>query len=398
MTRTRTTTLHVSPRISAGLFLVLLALMSRAVLAKPPIIVGSGDPASCTEDALRDALDQAATNGGGTIRFDCGADPATITLALPPAPPQPPCLPTSLAIPDHTTIDGGGSITIAESPAPASSPCHDHINMFTVGPDVTATITDLALLHTRQSRFPVVTAVSNQGTFSATNVTFTGVGFALANFGTASLKKTTIQQSGDRDGMVGPVVNFGHLSIDDSALINNPLGGIRSFGGTIEIKNSLFQSNSAFFRGGAIASGGDVSVKNSRFIGNSAVREGGAIDNFGTMIIKNSLLSGNHTPVGNPSTGGAVFNGGSLTIENSTLSDNEASGLPNCTLCMAFGGAIYNTGEFGNGTLVIRNSDITSNTATTDGGGIYLAANSPAPALKHVKFANNTPNDIAPIP
>jgi predicted outer membrane repeat protein len=363
----------------------------------PPIVVGSGDAASCTEDALRDAVSQAAVAGGGTIRFDCGNDPVTITLASPPPPPpnSPPlCRSEGIVLPDHTTIDGGGTITLAQSPT--SLPCFTLITMLSIGPDVTAAVKDLNVLNTVNTRHHQVTAVANQGRFEATNVTVTGFTHALDNPGTASLKKTTIQQSGDEDGMVGPVVNSGVLRLDDSALIDNFFGAIYSLTGTLDIKNSLFQSNSGSRRGGAIRAGGDVSIKNSRFIGNNAV-DGGAIFNEGSVTIKNSILSGNTADTfSGPGGGGAVFNRGRLTIENSTLSDNQASFCLSSS-CAGFGGAVYTTGPF-DGTLVIRNSDITSNTAGTDGGGIYVTGNSPAPTLTHVKFANNTPNDIAPLP
>jgi len=43
--------------------------------SSPDTVVGNGTPASCTSEAF-----VAAVAGGGTITFDCGSAPKTITL------------------------------------------------------------------------------------------------------------------------------------------------------------------------------------------------------------------------------------------------------------------------------------------------------------------------------
>lgn len=65
----------------------------------PKTKVGDGTPGSCTEAALRSAL-----QGGGIITFDCGAAPHTITVA------------SELKIDNHAgdlVLDGGGKITLS---------------------------------------------------------------------------------------------------------------------------------------------------------------------------------------------------------------------------------------------------------------------------------------------
>lgn len=59
--------------------------------------VGTGNPAGCTEAALRSAV--AANNGA--IRFDCGAAPHTITLS------------SQLSIDNDLVLDGAGLITLS---------------------------------------------------------------------------------------------------------------------------------------------------------------------------------------------------------------------------------------------------------------------------------------------
>src|SRR5688572_3768840 len=47
-------------------------------VSSPTTVVGDGTPASCTAEAL-----QSAADAGGTIVFDCGASPVTITVGSP---------------------------------------------------------------------------------------------------------------------------------------------------------------------------------------------------------------------------------------------------------------------------------------------------------------------------
>ena len=91
------------------LLLVLLALPLPA-LADKPIIVGDGTAAGCTEAAVVNALAVAASVGGGTIKFHCGSGPVSILVT------------TTLVIPDNTTIDGDGTITLVGAKTPLFAP------------------------------------------------------------------------------------------------------------------------------------------------------------------------------------------------------------------------------------------------------------------------------------
>ncbi len=64
--------------------------------------VGDGTAASCTDAALHEAVRTVlASDAGGTVKFDCGAEPHTITLV------------ESLAIQGRLLLDGGGLITLS---------------------------------------------------------------------------------------------------------------------------------------------------------------------------------------------------------------------------------------------------------------------------------------------
>jgi hypothetical protein len=79
---------------------VVAAIASPQLVEAGPIKVGNGTAASCTEFALRAALVVASADRGGTIRFKCGNSPAIIGIR------------ERLTIPDNTTIDGNGLITL----------------------------------------------------------------------------------------------------------------------------------------------------------------------------------------------------------------------------------------------------------------------------------------------
>jgi len=65
-------------------------------VSSPTATVGDGSPASCTAAAL-----QQAASGGGTIVFNCGTAPTTITLSSP------------ITFTTETVLDGGGTVTLS---------------------------------------------------------------------------------------------------------------------------------------------------------------------------------------------------------------------------------------------------------------------------------------------
>src|SRR5919201_438838 len=103
----RTGFLALDPR-RAGWRLGLALVLVGVVLAGPvvpagaataPTVVGTGTPGSCVRQDLVKALGDAPD--GGTIVFNCGSSPHTITVV-----PE-----LTLSVNKHLTIDGGGLIT-----------------------------------------------------------------------------------------------------------------------------------------------------------------------------------------------------------------------------------------------------------------------------------------------
>ncbi len=147
----------------------------------------------------------------------------------------------------------------------------------------------------------------------------------------------------------GAIVNDGTLTLNGISAtgnattdtnINNVVGGtaggaIHNYG-ILTINDSSFEGNSSTFFGGAITrSTGSVIINRTRFSGNSA-STGGAIMNFG-FTMSSDLF----------------------TITDSTIMSNTAS---------EDGGGIY----LRSGTLTITSSTIVANVANRDGGGISV--------------------------
>lgn len=150
-------------------------------------------------------------------------------------------------------------------------------------------------------------------------------------------------------------------------------GGIYNHnGGTLNVLNATISNNDA---NGASGSGGgilnsvgsSITVENSEISGNTAERAGGGIEDnsgSGAVTLNNVMLTGN-SALSAPGNGGGlhVTGAGTIMITGGEVSDNTAT---------LEGGGLWN----GLGTMTITNTDIEENTASGDasnqgGGGIY---------------------------
>ena len=366
---------------------LLILAQPRPALADRPIIVGNGTAASCTETALKSALFIAETIGGATIRFKCG--PAPVTIALSQVVEVVPGRLVLLVIPDNTTIDGGGLVTLDGT---------DTATVVFVDRGTTATLRRRAIVNGRDPFF-------EPG--------------GIDNFGTLTLKMSTV--SANVSGfLAGGISNEGTLTIHDSTISSNAGGQwggvINRNGGTLIIRNTMFAENISVFDGGGIGNFfGTIKINNSTFLRNQAPDGfGGAIENFGTLIVKDSLFAENFAFRG----GGGIANfRGTAKVSHSTFSQNAA-------ILIRGGGGIFNDSEgaltvddstfSGNtadrggaistsGTLAIKDSIITHNAAFSAGGGIYVCVDVPpcsgtqgTVSLKNTIVTENTPDDIFP--
>ncbi|MEO8609269.1 MAG: right-handed parallel beta-helix repeat-containing protein [Chloroflexota bacterium] len=194
-----------------------------------------------------------------------------------------------------------------------------------------------------------------------------GSGGGMYNAGTLTIINSTF--SGNKADLGGAVYSTGTLLIINSTFSGNTgqsAGGgvLNAGGGTMDIHNSVFFGNTASFgNGGAIQNEANATLNSSSIFDNDAFFNGGAVYNYttGTMTINSSSFYANSTG----SLGGAMLSFGTLNLRNSTVSDNTAGNK---------GGAVYN--GF-NGTATIINSTISGNSAATSGGGVQSINTSP---------------------
>jgi hypothetical protein len=196
---------------------------------------------------------------------------------------------------------------------------------------------------------------------------------------TANITNSTINGNvAIGNGGGGGIANrFGTVNITGSTISNNRAsndfadgGGINnqfSVVNVVNVVNSIIRDNEAPF-GGGISNSGTLNVRNSTINNNTAhgretaAGHGGGIDNpNGIVDVSNSTISGNSS-----TSGGGISNfldQCTVNVTNSTISGNSAT----------FGGGIHNRRA---GTVNVTNSTITGNSASANpafgfaGGGV----------------------------
>ena len=203
-------------------------------------------------------------------------------------------------------------------------------------------------------------------------------GGAIDNGGTLSLSVCNFSDNLSI-GQGGAIDSFGSLKLDGCNFSGNiaPADGGGIYGdGPITASNCVFSNNSSAGSGGAIAHyNSPLSLSGCNFSGNNAWNgDGGAIFDAGGGVgalmvnLSKCTLSGNkaHTQYPNQfllgyGNGGAIYSGIATTrLTSCTLSGNSA----------ANGGAIFSSQDKFN-SLTLSGCTITSNTATSNGGGLY---------------------------
>jgi predicted outer membrane repeat protein len=293
-----------------------------------------------------------ALAGGGSVTFDCGTAPVTITVTTPIL------IPAGSGVP-ATSIDGGGLVTISSDLCTVGNGtfwCPLLPVVFINSPRAHLVLRNV----TFNSRFMTI---FNRGKVSVTNCVFSGAYAmgAIRNNGTLSVTDSTFTGNTNTYMGGGAILNYGDR--------NSP-GGIGVGRGKLSVTNSTFFGNSADAGGAILNMKGKVSVSNSTFTGNNAddleradlPTYGGAIQNThgGSITVANSTFSGNRAH----SVGGAIGNshlgpgGGRLTVTNSTFYDNA------CTSPDCIGGAISNAGR-----LTVTSCTFSNNSASNREGG-----------------------------
>jgi hypothetical protein len=281
-----------------------------ADVSNPRTVVGDGTAASCTADAVIDAV-----AAGGVITFDCGPDPVTITLDRP-------AKVVNDTGPD-IVIDGGGKVTLSGGGATRilyMNTC-DEAQKWTTS-------------HCNDQDHPRLT-VQNLTLIDANSKgeeEFDGGGAIWARGGQLRLVNTRFFNNACAD--VGPDVGGAGVRAFDQfedrpiVVVNSTFGGAEGYGNTCS-------------NGGGISSiGVSWSIYNSLFTHNHAIGNGGNPSQPGT-------------PGGG--SGGAIYNDGNemtLSLCGVAIRDNEV---------VQHGSAIFFVTNNHTGDVRIDQSVITNN-------------------------------------
>ncbi len=267
----------------------------------------------------------------------------------------------------------------------------------------------------------ILASMSNGGTLSIVNTALStnmagdsggGLDLAMSTSGAATLTNTTFmsnQATGSAGGMRIITAGTSTAIVTDSTFTSNTAGvdggGIMSLAETLTVTGTSFSMNAAD-QGGGIASnhagGKTIRIEDSTFTGNTAADNGGGIyarKPFATSSADPTVHVIGSTVTGNNATaGGGIYISGDentgVVVETSDVSSNTASSIGggimltgiNDEISFAFtltdstvsnnrantldGGGIFSTA----GTLTITDSTISGNTAARDGGGLHDAS------------------------
>ncbi len=336
-------------------------------VSTPAHVVGDGTPGSCTAAAL-----QTAATAGGTIVFDCGADPITITVT------------SAITFTAESVLDGGGLVTLSGG---GSSRI---LYLDSAYPDPTPRLT-------------VQRLTFRDGHSADTgDDTADGGGAIYRDGGSLTVIDSVFLDNrapGDGQDLAGGAIygfGGGDTIISGSTFTNNSAsdgGAVGSLNGDLSIFNSTFTDNSATGTGGNPGNGGCggalymdgrdemTTLCGVTITGSRAGAIGGAFfrvsnDHTGSFAMDRSTIDDNQvTTTADGNAGGLYLEGLALNITNSTISRNQA---------------FYNGGIWINTcTVQMTNVTIAENTAFgSNGGGLWLG-HTPTGTMLNCTIANN---------
>lgn len=361
-----------------SLFFLISAQLPAPSVSANTTIVGTGQPQSCTEQELRNAV-----SAGGLIQFNCGG---AVTIPLS----------SELTISLATEIDGGsnmqgGLVTLSGQ---------NTTRIIQTSNQASLTIRNLTLR-------------DGKGTGSDGRAGAIRAGWRAPVSVFNSVFLNNDGRAGNQEAGGGAIfVHEATLIIDQSHFEGNRGvngGAINNLLSTLKISRSTFINNQATLYGGAIytdgaswptddAQGGQIDIRSSRFEQNQATGQGGAAFLYAyppdTILIDSSSFVNNlvSKDAGGTALGGGLRLGNAdFTITNTSISANIARGqggglwrgdkgkgqLTNVTIAnnQAISDPGTNKGGLGGGiaggSWSCLNCTIANNTAGYQGGGIW---------------------------
>ncbi|MBI4238219.1 MAG: hypothetical protein HY696_07380 [Deltaproteobacteria bacterium] len=155
-------------------------------------------------------------------------------------------------------------------------------------------------------------------------------------------------------------------------------GGLRVASGTVNFVGEIY-FNTATHNGGGIfvASGATLTLNNSKVFSNQAALNGGGAAVVGSLTLVGTELHHNVAASSSGTGGGIHYNGQLLQVMYSSLTENTAGS----------GGGIHASGT---GKFFLLNSTISTNHATTHGGGLHINLPINSNLIQHATIAYNT--------
>lgn len=342
-------------------------------VSAPDHTVGDGTAASCTEAALRSAVE-----AGGTIVCECGGSAPTIALSSP-------LLVSKATVLDGggITLDGGGSSRLIEKNTAADQ-----------AGGISLTIQNIALHNGKAGDNGGAVLNKTFGAFTAINVTFkNNTCTNTGPFVGGGAMYSTLQKK---------IVLSGCTFTGNEASNGGAVGGV---GNTMTIVNCTFTGNRAFGTGGGENGDGGIGgavyidgvdqngVMNELVICGSVFRNNESNDHAGALFSYLRPDKGSSTTINacsfegnteNVNQAGAIYHqNGTLTLTNSTINNNTS---------VTRGAGLWVYGA----TLDMSNCTIKGNSCTGDKGlGGGMAINSTTAMLTNCTFANNQTNHFA---
>jgi hypothetical protein len=340
---------------------------SSVEITQPDQIVGDGTPASCTADAL-----QTAATEGGSIVFDCGSAPVTITVTK------------TIVFTQESVLDGANRVTLSGGKSA-------RILYLDSAYDQTTPRLTVERLAFRDGNSP-----------AGGDDTAVGGGAIYRDGGSLTVIACDFEDNHapatGQDVAGGAIYGFGggETVIANSTFTNNSAsdgGAVGSLNGDLTLIDSIFTGNAATGTdgnpgnggcGGAVyMDGGDetttlcgvvIADNTAGAIGGGFFRVSNSED--GTLTMDQSTVRDNHvTPDDSGNAGGMYLEGLALTLTASTISGNQAF----------YNGGLWISKREAN----LTNVTVAGNTAFgSNGAGLWLS-HTPTGTLTNVTVADN---------
>jgi CSLREA domain-containing protein len=379
---------------------------SLAIAATQRVVNSLADPGDGTCNARECTLREALNDPGSTgISFAAGLT-GPLTLGAPNAGGG------TLVIDHSLTITGPrGGLVIRRNAADPG------FRILRVQSDINVTLTDLTIRNGRTALQGGGGGIANYGTLTLVRCTVdrssstSGAG-GIDSHGSLTLAHSTVA---DNEGTGIVQHNHATLRITNSTVARNTAAGIENLGGELVLARSSVMSNGG---GGVQVEWGTSSLDLAKITDNTTSSWGGGISLFrGALTLTNSTVARNSAVDG----GGVANIGGDFDISRSTLNNNTATNrgggifstvddnfgrlsgrvtLTNSTVsrnAAAVGGGIENSDRLGGAHVAVLSSTVALNSAREAGGGVHNGEdgfeNSNSVSLHNTLVARNSAPD-----